>query len=287
LLAQPREAEDRLHEMAVGEPRLIEFGNGVRRKQPAEGRQAQQLFTAGERGEHDQQARPAVVVAVPGGASHGALTQRSERVARGIEAASRRQGVWEMQQVAVLGGEQKDQAIDEAQKLAEELWQRQRADAQLLAQRGVVRMGEKAVAKAGERGLDSFAQLVAGSDAFLEPSLAPALERAICWRYVRDAEAARMYQLLRAIAELPSKDTPKAGDAAEAPTVSRDIAERRHVTVMFSDLVGSTALSARMDPEASARPRLLCRIGSTPPTARSGASRATARGCDSLATTPA
>jgi predicted ATPase/class 3 adenylate cyclase len=29
----------------------------------------------------------------------------------------------------------------------------------------------------------------------------------------------------------------------------KDIAERRHVTVMFSDLVGSTALSARMDPE--------------------------------------
>src|SRR5689334_1172868 len=29
----------------------------------------------------------------------------------------------------------------------------------------------------------------------------------------------------------------------------RDTAERRQVTVMFSDLVGSTALSARMDPE--------------------------------------
>jgi class 3 adenylate cyclase len=29
----------------------------------------------------------------------------------------------------------------------------------------------------------------------------------------------------------------------------QDTAERRHVTVMFSDLVGSTALSARMDPE--------------------------------------
>src|ERR1700756_36278 len=28
-----------------------------------------------------------------------------------------------------------------------------------------------------------------------------------------------------------------------------DAAERRHVTVMFSDLVGSTALAARMDPE--------------------------------------
>ena len=29
----------------------------------------------------------------------------------------------------------------------------------------------------------------------------------------------------------------------------QDAAERRQVTVMFSDLVGSTALSARMDPE--------------------------------------
>jgi len=39
----------------------------------------------------------------------------------------------------------------------------------------------------------------------------------------------------------------------EAPqTIDRspkDAAERRQVTVMFSDLVGSTALSARMDPE--------------------------------------
>ena len=29
----------------------------------------------------------------------------------------------------------------------------------------------------------------------------------------------------------------------------RDEAERRHLTVMFCDLVGSTALSARLDPE--------------------------------------
>jgi class 3 adenylate cyclase len=29
----------------------------------------------------------------------------------------------------------------------------------------------------------------------------------------------------------------------------KDVAERRQVTVMFIDLVGSTALSARMDPE--------------------------------------
>src|SRR5262249_26032790 len=38
--------------------------------------------------------------------------------------------------------------------------------------------------------------------------------------------------------------------APSAPNVStEDRAERRQVTVMFSDLVGSTALSARMDPE--------------------------------------
>ena len=37
---------------------------------------------------------------------------------------------------------------------------------------------------------------------------------------------------------------------SSAPSVSSaDSAERRQVTVMFSDLVGSTALSARMDPE--------------------------------------
>ena len=34
-----------------------------------------------------------------------------------------------------------------------------------------------------------------------------------------------------------------------ASAASQDTAERRQVTVMFSDLVGSTALSARMDAE--------------------------------------
>ena len=37
--------------------------------------------------------------------------------------------------------------------------------------------------------------------------------------------------------------------AANIEPKAQDTAERRHVTVMFSDLVGSTALSARMDPE--------------------------------------
>jgi class 3 adenylate cyclase/predicted ATPase len=59
--------------------------------------------------------------------------------------------------------------------------------------------------------------------------------------------------LLRAIAELgdAGKAVQRTAASAEAAssTTSRDTAERRQVTVMFSDLVGSTALSARMDPE--------------------------------------
>ena len=58
-------------------------------------------------------------------------------------------------------------------------------------------------------------------------------------------------QLLRAIAEL--KGAPERGMATAAPAAPHDSAERRHVTVMFSDLVGSTALSARIDPEDYAR----------------------------------
>jgi class 3 adenylate cyclase/predicted ATPase len=56
-------------------------------------------------------------------------------------------------------------------------------------------------------------------------------------------------QLLRAIAELTGreKDAPTVATAPSA--APQDTAERRQVTVMFSDLVGSTALSARMDPE--------------------------------------
>jgi class 3 adenylate cyclase/predicted ATPase len=54
--------------------------------------------------------------------------------------------------------------------------------------------------------------------------------------------------LLRAIAELG--DAGKAVQrTAASDAMARDTAERRQVTVMFSDLVGSTALSARMDPE--------------------------------------
>ena len=60
--------------------------------------------------------------------------------------------------------------------------------------------------------------------------------------------------LLDAIAALRTDTSTAAPSASAAPTSApsvspEDRAERRQVTVMFSDLVGSTALSARMDPE--------------------------------------
>ncbi len=54
-------------------------------------------------------------------------------------------------------------------------------------------------------------------------------------------------KMLRAINELDA--VSPAAPATPTKPVSQDAAERRQVTVMFSDLVGSTALSARMDPE--------------------------------------
>ncbi|MBR1280397.1 adenylate/guanylate cyclase domain-containing protein [Bradyrhizobium sp. AUGA SZCCT0283] len=55
-------------------------------------------------------------------------------------------------------------------------------------------------------------------------------------------------KLLRAIAELDDAARAEPAKTATEPRRS-DEGERRHLTVMFCDLVGSTALSARLDPE--------------------------------------
>jgi len=56
--------------------------------------------------------------------------------------------------------------------------------------------------------------------------------------------------LLQAIAALRGDTQDNTDKAPSTPEISpEDRAERRQVTVMFSDLVGSTALSTRMDPE--------------------------------------
>jgi class 3 adenylate cyclase/predicted ATPase len=59
-------------------------------------------------------------------------------------------------------------------------------------------------------------------------------------------------KLLDAIAKLRTEEDAKAASPEPPTTIDKsptETAERRQVTVMFSDLVGSTALSTRMDPE--------------------------------------
>src|SRR5215469_5590559 len=55
-------------------------------------------------------------------------------------------------------------------------------------------------------------------------------------------------KILRAIRELAGV-VPTSPQSVIAEQKPQESAERRQVTVMFSDLVGSTAMSARMDPE--------------------------------------
>jgi hypothetical protein len=83
-------------------------------------------------------------------------------------------------------------------------------------------------------------------------------------------------KLLRAIANLEGieKGAP-AVPVAPAPSATQraaETAERRQVTVMFSDLVGSTALSARMDPEDLARSFLPIRSAQPRPCAATAGS---------------
>jgi class 3 adenylate cyclase/tetratricopeptide (TPR) repeat protein len=58
-------------------------------------------------------------------------------------------------------------------------------------------------------------------------------------------------KMLRAIADLGGRNESKTAESAVAtPALQpQEVAERRQVTVMFTDLVGSTALSTHMDPE--------------------------------------
>ena len=66
------------------------------------------------------------------------------------------------------------------------------------------------------------------------------------------SSAGHRLRIRNAIAKLsPASPLAKNENATSAATEpkTQDVAERRQVTVMFSDLVGSTALSARMDPE--------------------------------------
>src|SRR5438128_2542981 len=97
-----------------------------------------------------------------------------------------------MQKVAVLGREQKDQPVDETEKLAKEFGQRQHAGLQALLKRTITGMREQAIPQAQQRRLDAGAQFFARGNSLLLPGVAPALERAFRRQLAGDAEPAGM-----------------------------------------------------------------------------------------------
>jgi hypothetical protein len=56
-------------------------------------------------------------------------------------------------------------------------------------------------------------------------------------------------RLLKAIANLGAAEAPAKPTIPPPTASSRDVAEHRPITVMFCDLVGSTSLAAKLDPE--------------------------------------
>ena len=96
-------------------------------------------------------------------------------------------------------------------------------------------------------GLDQYAEIFRAND----------IDRELLGRLTNDdlkdigvASFGHRKKLLEAMAALVAASEARSPiPVAAMEPKAQDTAERRQVTVMFSDLVGSTALSARMDPE--------------------------------------
>src|SRR5271169_1818405 len=87
--------------------------------------------------------------------------------------------------------------------------------------------------------------------AFRESEIEPDVLPELTDQHLKDLGVSLGHRLkmLRAIRQLAGDAPVTAQPAAIAEAKSQDSAERRQLTVMFCDLVGSTALSARLDPE--------------------------------------
>jgi SAM domain (Sterile alpha motif) len=90
-------------------------------------------------------------------------------------------------------------------------------------------------------------------------------------------------KLLKAIAALPTETRAVGTDPMPSSETTTREAERRQLTVLFCDLVGSTELSARLDPEDLRRSSAGIRM---PARRRSGVLRATLRGSWATARLP-
>ena len=134
---------------------------------------------------------PFVDMAVPGGAANSLRAQSGERIALGIEAARGRRRDGRMEQFAVLGDGEEDQAIDEPQQLAEEVAER-RVPLRRRAREAPGSRSETQCRALAARSSTPSRKPIARSKPFLARRLAPALQCAIGRRSAGRAKPARM-----------------------------------------------------------------------------------------------
>jgi len=96
-----------------------------------------------------------------------------------------------------------------------------------------------------ELGLDTYVEMFAGND--IDISILPSLTGEDL-KDIGVSSVGHRRKLLDAIAALSAEEAPAAAKSDEQPAHSGE-ADRRQLTVLFCDLVGSTALSRQLDPE--------------------------------------
>ena len=203
VVAEPGKAEDGLHEGAVRKAGCVEAGGAVLFEKAAEGGQSKARLAVGQRTEDDEQAFPAVVELIPAAAANGAIAQGTERVAFGVDLAGLVRGIGRMKETAVFRGKQEDEAIDKAKQFIEELWQRQPATGEPVAEIGVRGIREKSVAESEQCFLDADTEALARCEALFAAGLAPAFKSTVGDRAAWLTEAAGV------------NDEPKRGKAGE------------------------------------------------------------------------
>src|ERR1700722_948485 len=104
---------DGLHQRAVGQARRVKVAREFGQEQAAEAGEPEPLLAAHKREEDDLQALPLVDVSIPSGTPYRLRPQGGERIALRVELTRGRRRAGCMEQFAVLGDGEEDQAIDE------------------------------------------------------------------------------------------------------------------------------------------------------------------------------
>ena len=174
------EPEQRLVEVAVGQPGFLEMWALVRGKESAQGRLGEPGLTSGKAGKGDEKLLPAVVMAVIIAAKTGALPQDSGGVALVIEIPGHGVGLRIEEDIAVFRGEQEQKTIDKAEQFLEKFLSTQFFICYGLAQGLVGRVSDKASTKDAQSIGNTVAQLTEDPFAIGLALVAPLFEDAVC-----------------------------------------------------------------------------------------------------------